>query len=413
MHIREGVSLALQQIRQEKLKSTFSLIGVIIGVAFLIVVVSVVEGMDRYIEEDFSEQLFGAQTIQVVRFPTVNVNPSSADWREWSRRPRVTLAEADAVRSALTVPARVGVESFGMGTVRTDEGLTAEGVQIFSISPEVLEIRSLRVEEGRPFSRQEALRGVPVVILGVAVADALFPETSALEQRVRIQNFPYRVVGVLEDQGSVLGISLNNRILVPATSRVGQLEPERGAVNGIIVQVERPEDMDTAQMDIEAALRVHRRLMPRDPSNFGMETADSALSFWGDITRILFIALPALVGISLVVGGIVIMNIMLVSVMQRTREIGVRKALGATRTDIVGQFLVESTTLSAAGAMIGVGAGTGIAYVVRNFTPLPAAVAPHWIVLSVVMGMTVGILAGVYPAIRASRLDPVEALRHE
>ncbi len=413
MHLREGVGLALQQIRQEKLKSVFSLIGVIIGVTFLIVVVSVVEGMDRYIEEDFSEQLFGAQTIQVVRFPSVNVNPSAADWREWNRRPRVTLAEADAVRAGLTVPARVGVESFGTATIRTDEGLTAEGVQIFSISPEVLEIRSLRVEEGRPFSRQEALRGVPVVILGVAVAEALFPNKDPLEQRVRIQNFPYRVVGVLEDQGSILGISLNNRVMVPATSRAGQIEPERGAVSGIIVQVERAEDMATAEMDIEAALRVHRRLMPRDPSNFGLETAGSALAFWGNITRILFIALPALVGISLVVGGIVIMNIMLVSVMQRTREIGVRKALGAQRSDIVGQFLVESTTLSAAGALVGVGSGVGIAYLVRNFTPLPAAVAPEWILLSVIMGMGVGIAAGVYPAIRASRLDPVEALRHE
>jgi putative ABC transport system permease protein len=166
MHIREGIGLALQQIRQEKLKSAFSLIGVIIGVTFLIVVVSVVEGMDRYIEEDFSEQLFGAQTIQVVRFPSVNINPGPADWREWSRRPRVTLAEAEAVRSGLTVPARVGVESFGTATVRTDDGLAAEGVQIFSISPEVLEIRRLQVEQGRPFSRQEATRGVPVVILG-------------------------------------------------------------------------------------------------------------------------------------------------------------------------------------------------------------------------------------------------------
>jgi len=217
MHILEGVRLALQQIRQEKLKSFFSLIGVIIGVMFLIMVVSVVEGMDRYIEEDFAQEIFGVQTIQVVRFPSVQVNTSSADWRAWSRRPPVTMSEADAIRRHLSVPGRVGVESFTSGAVRTDEGREAEGLQIFAISEEVLAIRTFQVEEGRPFSRQEAMRGVPVAILGLSAAEALFPDGEVLGERVRIRGFPYRVVGVLEDQGTVFGISLNDRVLIPAT----------------------------------------------------------------------------------------------------------------------------------------------------------------------------------------------------
>ena len=413
MHVHEGIRLALMQLRQEKLKSAFSLIGVIIGVMFLIVVVSIVEGMDRYIQEDFAQEVFGVNTVQVRRTPAVQVNVSGQQRRDLARRPRTTLGDAEAIQAALSVPGRVGVETSTTSDMRTDAGRVASGVQLTAMSEEILTIRTLRVEEGRPFSTQEAARGVPVAILGVSVAEALFPEGSALGERVRIRGFPYRVVGVLEDQGSVLGIPLNNRVLIPDRSRAGRILPERGAVGNVILQVDDPADLEIAMMDAEAALRVHRRLRPTEPNNFELETAESSLAFWDRISTVLFVALPALVGISLVVGGIVIMNIMLVSVMERTREIGIRKALGARRKDIVGQFLVEATTLSAAGAVLGVAIGVALAALVRAFTPLPAAVAPQWVLLSVVLGMSVGVLAGVYPAIRASAMDPVVALSHE
>jgi len=413
MHLHEGVRLALMQLRQEKLKSAFSLIGVIIGVMFLIVVVSVVEGMDRYIQEDFAEQIFGVNTVQVRRMPAVQVNVSGQQRREVARRPRTTIGDAEAIRRTLSVPGRVGVETSASTDVRTDAGRVASGVQLTAMSEEILTIRTLRVEEGRPFSTQEAARGVPVAILGLTVAEALFPDGNALGERVRIRGFPYRVVGVLEDQGSLLNVPLNNRVLIPDRSRAGRILPERGAVGNIILQVDDPGDLAVAMMDAEAALRVHRRLRPTEANNFELETAESSLAFWDRISTILFVALPALVGISLVVGGIVIMNIMLMSVMERTREIGIRKALGARRRDIVGQFLVEATTLSAAGAVLGVVIGVALAALVRTFTPLPAAVAPQWVALSVVLGMLVGVLAGVYPAIRASAMDPVVALSHE
>jgi putative ABC transport system permease protein len=413
MHLHEGVRLALMQLRQEKLKSAFSLIGVIIGVMFLIVVVSVVEGMDRYIQEDFAQEVFGVNTVQVRRTPAVQVNVSGQQRRDLARRPLATLGDAEAIRRSLSVPGRVGVESSTTADLRTDDGRVATGVQLTAMSEEVLTIRTLRVEEGRPFSPQEAARGVPVAILGVAVAEALFPDGVALGQRVRVRGFPYRVVGVLEDQGSVLGISLNNRVLIPDRSRAGRILPQRDAVGNIIIQVDDPAHLSTAIVDAEAALRVHRKLRPAEANNFELETAESSLAFWDRISTILFVALPALVGISLVVGGIVIMNIMLMSVMERTREIGIRKALGARRRDIVGQFLVEATTLSAAGAVLGVAIGVALAALVRAFTPLPAAVAPQWVLLSVVLGMSVGVLAGVYPAIRASAMDPVVALSHE
>jgi putative ABC transport system permease protein len=413
MHVREGIRLALLQIRQEKLKSSFSVLGVVIGVMFLVVVVSVVEGMDRYITEDFSSQVYGINTIQVRRFPQVQINPGGAQWREWLRRPRPTVAEAAELRARLSVPVRVGVESSTTGEIRTSEGRRVENAQIQAVSREILEIRSLRVAAGRPFSEQEEARGIPVAILGMTVAEALFRDEDPLGRQVRIRGFPYRVVGVLEEQGSLLGMSLDNRVLIPASSRMGRIHPERGGVGGIVIQTLDPGDLRSALGETEAILRVHRRLRPDQANDFHLDTAEDSLAFWDRISTILFLALPGLVAISLVVGGIVIMNIMLVSVMERTREVGVRKALGARRRDIVGQFLVEAATLSGAGALVGIAVGLGLTGLVRAFTPLPAAVAPHWIALGVLLGVSVGIIAGVYPAVRASRLDPVDALRHE
>jgi putative ABC transport system permease protein len=167
------------------------------------------------------------------------------------------------------------------------------------------------------------------------------------------------------------------------------------------------------QLEVEGIMRARRQLRPAQPSNFAVETADDAISFWDNISRILFIALPGLVAISLVVGGIVIMNIMLVSVMERTREIGVRKALGARRRDILTQVLIESGTLSTVGAAFGVAAGLGFAMLISAVSPLPAAVSARWITVGVALGMVVGIVAGVYPASQASKLDPVDALRYE
>ena len=413
MRFREGVRLALLQIRQEKLKSAFGLLGVGIGVIFLIIVVSVVEGVDRYITEDFSAEIFGINTVQVRRVPRIQVNTDPAQRREWRRRPRLTIDDAEAIRAGLSVPALVGVESGSSMEVRAPAGTGLQNVSVRLVSHEILEIRDDVVEEGRPFSPQEGARGLPVAILGTRVARALFPNDNPLEQRIRVRNFPYRVVGILEEQGSLLGRSLDNVIIVPAASPAARFLSRPGTVSGIVIQTRDPDQLGVALMDAEAALRAHRRLRPAEANNFTLETAEDSLAFWDRISNILFIALPGLVGISLVVGGIVIMNIMLVSVIERTREVGIRMALGARREDIVTQFLVEAATLSGAGALMGTAIGVAFTRVVRAATPLPAAIATQWIVLGILLGVSVGVAAGVYPALQASRMDPVEALSHE
>ena len=412
MQFAEGVRLALDQIRTEKLKSFFSLLGVIVGVMFLIVVVSIVEGMDRYIREDLSSAIFGVNTVTLRRWSD-GPNGDGLDSRERARRPRITYQDWQAVRDQITVPARVGAESDTGGEVVADNGRKVENVNISAVSPEIPRIRDLAVEKGRPFSLQEAERGTAVVILGVDTADLLFESLDPVGRRVRILGFPYRVVGVLEEQGSLFGISLDNRVIAPARSPIQAVTNPRGIVDQVVAQAFDPADTRELQREMEGIMRARRRLRPAEENNFSVETADETLSFWDRISRVLFLALPGLVAISLVVGGVVIMNIMLVSVMERTREIGVRKAIGARRRDILSQVLIECVTLSGVGAALGVAVGVGLTYLVATFSPLPAAVDIKWIALGVSLGVLVGIVSGVYPASRASKLDPVDALRQE
>jgi len=413
VQIWEGVSLAFQQIRTEKLKSFFSLLGVILGVMFLIVVVTVVEGLDQYVREDFTSQVFGVNTVTLRRWEEISVNTSAEEWRQRQRRPRLHYADADAVRQQLTLPARIAVENRASVSAVGDNGRTVNGVQLTGASPEIFDIRDLTLVEGRVFTPQEAESGAPVVVIGWETRDVVFQDGIALGRTLRLDGFPFRVIGVLEERGSMFGQSLDNLAIAPARSPIEPVTAPRGVVENIIIQAEDPDQLRDIQMEVEGIMRVRRQLRPAEEADFSLETADQAISFWNNISRILFTVLPMFVSIALVVGGIVIMNIMLVSVMERTREIGVRKAIGARRRDILTQVLIESATLSTVGAIFGILAGLGIASLVAAVSPIPAAVAPRWIALGVVLGTSVGIIAGVYPASQGSKLDPVDALRYE
>ena len=413
MQLWEGVVLAMEQLRTQKLKSFFSLLGVILGVMFLLVVVTVVEGLDRYIREDFTSQIFGINTVTVRRWQSVNINTDPEEWRARMRRPTVDYGDADAIRRQLTVPARVAVESSTGTDGVGDNGRTATGIQVTGASPEIFEIRDLTVARGRAFTPQEAQAGTPVIVIGSETADVIFPNVDPLGRTIRLRGFPYRVIGVLEERGSLFGQSLDNQVIGPARSPIQSITNPHGVVDKIIVQTLDPDRLRDAQAEVEGIMRIRHRLRPGADDDFAVETAEEAISFWNKISKILFTALPMLVAISVVVGGIVIMNIMLVSVMERTREIGVRKAIGARRRDILTQVLIESATLSTVGGVFGVVVGIAIAFLIAAVSPMPAAVSPLWASVGVGLGLTVGIVAGVYPAWRASKLDPVDALRYE
>jgi putative ABC transport system permease protein len=413
MNIIEGVLLALRQIRAQKLKSFFAVLGVIIGVMFLITVVSVVEGMNRYMEEDFARTIYGLNTVTLSRTPEIQMSGNEDTWREYRRRPRITFRDADAVRAGLTVPALVAVESYNSGRLISDQGIEVENVWLTGASADLFRIRDLEVERGRAFTAPEDRAGVPVVVLGHEAAEALFGTLDPLGRTVRINGRPFEVIGIMKRQGTLFGMSMDNRAFAPARSPIGRMVNPQGIVDRVLVKPMDARNMRQVQLEMEAVMRVRNRLRPADANNFAIETATESMSFWENIRRILMIAFPGLVSIALVVGGIVIMNIMLVSVTERTREIGIRKALGARRRDIHVQVLVESATLSMLGAMVGIAIGVILAQVVQAVSPLPAAIAPFWMAMAVLMGVGVGVIAGIYPAARAARLDPVVALRAE
>jgi putative ABC transport system permease protein len=409
----EGIRLALGQIRAQKLKSFFALLGVFIGVMFLVTVVSVVEGMNRYMEDDFARTVYGLHTVTIRRTPSVQMNTSPERRREWDRRPRLTAADARVVRERLTVPALVATETYGGGSVSTGRGTQVENVWLTAATADIFRIRDFEVSRGRTFTDPEDRMGAAVVVLGHEAADKLFGALDPIGREVRIRGFAFTVIGVLEKQGSLFGMSLDNRAIAPAASPMRRIISPRGWVSEILIRAGDQQGMARALIEAEAIMRVQHGLRPTDVNSFEIETAEDSMAFWTRISRILFIAFPFLVGISLVVGGMVIMNIMLMSVTERIREIGVRKALGARRRDILTQILIESGTLSGVGAAVGIAFGVLLAQVVQSVSPLPAAIAPVWIVVAAAMGIGVGVVAGLYPASRAARMDPVVALRYE
>jgi putative ABC transport system permease protein len=409
----EAIRLALQTIRAQKLKSAFSIIGVFIGVMFLIAVVSVVQGMNRYMTDKFAGTILGVNTFRLRQFPDVQLgNVTDSTWRIWRRRPRVTYDDAQAVMRGVTVSVLAAWES-STRTTLTAGRKQAKDVEVTAATERYFDIRALGLERGRAFTEQEVQVGVPVLVLGHELADKLFEGQDPLGREVKVFDLPYRVIGVVEKQGNLFGLSLDKFAVAPATAPLKRYVNQPRVVDAVAMKAGTQPDMREAMGQAEAIMRNRRHLRPREPDNFALETADEVLDFWGKISRVLFLALPGLVAISLVVGGIVIMNIMLMAVAERTREIGIRKSLGARRRDILRQFLVEATTLATVGAAAGVALGIGLAGLVAALTPLPAAVAPWSILVGVLLGAGVGIVAGVYPASRAARLDPIAALRHE
>jgi putative ABC transport system permease protein len=412
--IFEAVRLALSTIRVQKLKSFFTLAGVCIGVMFLITVVSIIDGMGKYMKDDLVGKLIAVNSFELRRFPNINMGESSpATWDEYRRRPRLYISDLLPVVEALPEGTRWAMEAEN-GVQAVSRYSKPRSTNAIGIDGDWFAIKNLALRDGREFTQQELAQGENVLIIGPDVVDRVFPGVDPIGREVRIGTTPYRVIGITESRGSAFGVSFDNFVIAPWRSPIRKLlNPAPQMIDAVIVQAESQAGMFEAQERVRSVMRTTRKLRPSQKDNFAMQTADSALEFWNKIEGYLVIAGVALPAIGLVVGAIVIMNIMLVAVAERTREIGIRKALGAKRRDILAQFLVESATLSTVGAMLGIALGIGLAQAISAVTPLPASVAPWSIVVGVAVGMGVGIISGVYPASRASRLDPVVALRQE
>jgi putative ABC transport system permease protein len=413
MPVFEAIRLALAQIRVQKLKSFFTLIGVAIGVMFLIAIVSIVEGVGRYMEDDLVGKLITKNSFELRSRPNIQMGDvDESEWRSWRSRPRITEEDVPVVVAALPPSARWSIEGSGNLTLESRYAKPRRvGVQC--VDGSWFDIKNLGVQEGRLPSAQEYELGTPVVVIGEETRKHFFPGLSPIGRELRIGRVPYSVIGVAEKQGSAFGISLDKFAIVPYETPAHRLVNRFKVIDGITIQAPTQQDMVSTMEVVRQTMRIQHKLRPGVPDDFSLQTQDSALAFWRKIQGYLVLAGIALPAIGLLVGSIVIMNIMLVAVAERTHEIGIRKALGAKRSDILSQFLAESTTLAVMGASVGIAAGFGLAELIAAVSPLPAAVALWSVIVGVLVGAGVGIISGVYPATRAARLDPIAALRQE
>ena len=412
MPLFEAVRLALSQLRVQKLKSFFTLLGVTISVTFLIAVVSIVEGMGTYVEQDFAAKFLGVNTFNVRRYPDFNTDVTEAEWRAWQRRPRLLRPDAEAIRDALPSEARWAMHDVTWTTASSEFQSGGPQMMAHAVTPDYFRIKDLVIEKGRAFTEMDNTLGSPVVVIGQEIASHFFPNLDPVGRQIRVNRYPFTVIGVLEKQGSVFGLSLDRQVIAPYESQMSVITG-RANLYGVIVQAPNSAALATIQETVREVMRNRHGLRPAQPDDFSFETSESALQTWESIKKFLVLAGIFLPAIGLVVGAIVIMNIMLVAVAERTREIGIRKSLGARRRDILAQFLIESATVSMVGAAIGVGLGIGLSQLIAAVSPLPASVALWSVILAVAIGAGVGIIAGAYPAHRASRLDPIYAMRQE
>ena len=404
--IVDSIVIALQAIWANKLRSFMTVLGNIVAVSSIVTVVTLIQGMNGMVADAIVSDI-GADSFTVQRRPPI----FNEDDEERARNnPLITIAEADAIRSFSPLISSVMAQASRNANVsyRTVE---IDNAQIQGVTSSYIDFSTFSVEFGRMMSQVEVERGQPVALLGWGLADRLFGDINPLEKTIKIAGINFRVVGVSEQKGSFFGNSQDNFAVIPLNA----YQRLFGARQSLSLSV-RPVSTDvmtTAMDDATVALRVSRRLKPSEPDNFGILTSETILNLYRQVTSGIFAVLVGIVALSLVVGGIVIMNIMLMVVSERTREIGLRKALGAKRKDIMAQVLTESITLSTFGGLIGIGLGSLAATAIAAFTPLPARLVMWSVVLGIVITAAGGLFFGAYPASRAASLDPIEALRRE
>ena len=402
----ESASIALQAIWANKLRSLLTVLGNIVAVTSIIAVVSLVQGLNASVADAITSQV-GADQFAVVRTP-----PTFTDEEQQrvQSNPRVTLDDAAAIRRLAPHVQLVMARAQSSAEAKTQvEKL--DSLQIRGVTKEWLQLPDTNVEQGRAILPSEFENRRPVTVLGYGAADRLFGALDPIDKIVQFNGIPFRVVGVAEKQGSIFGQSQDEWAVIPLGVYQRMFNWRQSLT--LVVRPKDTAEVQLAKDDVTVALRIQRRLRPAARDNFGVISSDTFLGIYNQATSGIFAILIGVVALSLVVGGIVIMNIMLMVVSERTREIGLRKALGARRRDVLWQILTESITLSTFGGMIGTACGFGVAYIISKLSPLPAAVEVWSVVLGISMTAIVGLFFGMYPAMRAAALDPIEALRRE
>jgi putative ABC transport system permease protein len=408
----DNLRLSLGTFVANPLRSLLTLLGIVIGVATVVTMMALLEGLRIKVNRDLSQ--LGANVFRVDKWPQgIHFGGNRTNWDKIARRPPLTLDDRRALSEHCPSVERVAASGWNPGLkVGTATLETQPNVFVQGATPDYPETAGMQIADGRFFNDTEDLDGRQVVVLGPDVSDRLFPKIEPLGQEVRIRGRPYTVVGVLERRGKLLGLfNMDNVVVLPMSTFLNAFGKKRTV--SLNVQARTPELVDRAQEEVERVLRQRRSVDPRAENDFEIATNESMAKTLNDLSKVITAATFGVCLLSLLVGGIGILNIMLVAVTERTKEIGIRKALGARRRRILLQFSTEAVTLSLCGGVIGIALGFGIAFLGRWTLGLYTAV-PIWAVaLSLAMSSGVGLVFGIYPAARASRLDPVEAMRSE
>ena len=408
MNFTEAIRIALQSLWANKLRSTLTLLGVVIGVAAVIAVVTFVNGINGYVAEKIFN--LGADVFIISKISPVITNIDQ--FLEGQKRKNLTMEDYDAVAEACKHCVMNGASTFNSnGHVKYGEQSINDS-WVRGLTPSMAAILDLDLAAGRGLNQNDENNRSYVAVIGTDIVDTLFPGVDPLDKEIRVEGQLYRVIGVGKKQGKTLGQSRDNYVAVPISTYLKQFGVHTsvrisGKANGVGIQ------LDSAIDEARAILRARRHDLPGRPDSFVAETNASFLSIWSNLSGTFFIAMVAIAAISLIVGGIVIMNIMLVSVTERTREVGIRKAMGARRDDVLLQFLIESGTMALVGGVFGVVFGIAVAKGITAIIGMPSAIKLWAVAAGLIVSASVGVFFGVYPARRAAMLDPIAALRFE
>jgi putative ABC transport system permease protein len=406
------VRVAFDNIRSNKLRSSLTMMSVIIGVIVIVDVAAVITGLDRFMSRQVAS--LGSNIVTITRMPQFAMRFPSEEERQ---RKELTRDDADDLRikaqDVELVTSRIFLDPFRNPNPNVRYGnVHAANVKVLGVEPDYINVYTSYVRAGRFLSDGDVRHRTNVVVLGATVVDTMFPNQDPIGRTIYFENDPFQVIGILERRGSMFGMDRDNFIWMPITTML-KLHPEEKDGLNIDIKARSALVIPSLIDQVTDILRRRRHDAASKPNSFDVGTQDQFLQFYQSLTGGIYLVLLIVSSISLVVGGIGVMNIMLVSVTERTREIGVRKAMGATRHNILVQFLLEAIVLTAIGGAVGILVAYGISMGVNKFSPLPSTVSLFWVILAGSVAISVGLFFGIYPAARAARLDPIESLRYE